>query len=94
MQALSQHLLSSWPEFRTYIGSHVLHLAVQGRLTRAYHTKLRTIADHERRLQTYKEASLTEIDWNRTHSFEREIERLWAERDIINTAMDFLGVAS
>ncbi len=93
MQALHQHLLSSRPGFDPFISSHVLRLAAQGRLRQAYHTKLGTIADHEGRLETYRKTALTEIAWNRIHSFEREIERLKIERDIIKAAIDFLGIA-
>lgn len=92
MRALQQHLQSSWPEFNPFIRSHVLRLAARGRLRRAYRTKLGTIADHERRLEIYSQAALSEVDWNRIRSFEREIERLKMERDIMKEAMDFLGI--
>ena len=93
IHSLHQYLQHSWPDFNVFIGSHVLGLAAQGRLRQAYDTKLGTVADHNRRLEIYKGAALTEVDLNRIRSFEREIERLKTERDIIRAAMDFLGIA-
>ena len=93
-EKLREHLERWWPDFSRFINnSHVLRLAYRGRLRRAYRTKLATIADHETRLEIYRQAAITETDWNRIRFFEREIERLRTESDIIEEAMDFLDIA-
>ncbi len=90
--ALREQLLDSWPRFGVFIESHIVRLAAQGKLRQAYRTKLRTITDHERRLEIYQSEARTLIERNRVQSFQGEINRLKDERDIIKAAIDFLGI--
>ena len=57
-------------------------------MRQAYRTKLETIAEHEMRLEVYREEAHTDIDRRSVQSFELETDRLRTERDTIAIAMD------
>lgn len=80
--------------FEKFIRSHVARLAQQGEkaLGSAVRTKLRTVADHERRLVVYRGQARAKTDQARIRSFEKEIQRLRTELEILRDTMRMLGI--
>ena len=89
---LESHLVELWPDpsLRRFIQGHVVLRASEGKLNRFLRKKLRTVAGHEAALETYRTGAEGEIGISILAHFERHLERLRTERDIIEAALEFL----
>jgi hypothetical protein len=87
-------LLTNYPKYHRFITSHISRLIDQGpaALGSAYRTKMKTVQEHKSRLAQYKISVTTSYQMNAVQSFEREIERLQVELDVLKDALQGLGL--